>query len=88
MSPKATDEGCSSFALTALRPTPLIRLGAAIDPPSPTRGEGKDAPSKQFRHQRGTLQTQSKTIKRPGNKGFGAMAEQIDIIESGKPIAR
>jgi hypothetical protein len=29
VSPKATDEGCSSLAKTVLRPTPLIRLGAA-----------------------------------------------------------
>ncbi|MER8523984.1 hypothetical protein NKH56_32500, partial [Mesorhizobium sp. M1076] len=29
VSPKATDEGCSSLAPAALRPTPLIRLGAA-----------------------------------------------------------
>ncbi|ESZ18998.1 hypothetical protein X737_17205 [Mesorhizobium sp. L48C026A00] len=29
VSPKATDEGCSSLAPMALRPAPLIRLGAA-----------------------------------------------------------
>ncbi|AZO32918.1 hypothetical protein EJ071_27840 [Mesorhizobium sp. M1B.F.Ca.ET.045.04.1.1] len=41
VSPKATDEGCSSLALphSVAHPSSVSALRA--DPPSPTRGEGK-----------------------------------------------